>query len=240
MKSHHAPISFLSTFLGFSLSSTTLVANPLPQQPATPPQLDFSSEPDFFSSPNLEFHPLQPQQQQPFPFEAATKSNTKKLLVADNNNNQPTIIHPAPGSSHHCNTLHPRSDQPDTDMCPINMEETSNTAPDWDPNDEWKEYLRKYPPGAADTQTHPQGVEGEEEGYRALKDESVGTGCTDRYHRYHLCCAGPAGRKGLYGIRPDDISYIQHCALCMWGSFFFFGPPSCAASSFYFILSKAV
>lgn len=95
-------------------------------------------------------------------------------------------------------------------MCPINTEETLHTVPDWDPNEAWKEYLRKYPPDGI-----PVRPAEEEEGNQALKDESTGTECPDPYHQVHLCCAGPAGKTGVLGIRPNDISYIQHCASCM-------------------------
>ena len=60
-----------------------------------------------------------------------------------------------------------------------------------------------------------EGEAEEKERNRALKDESVGTGCPDPYHQDHLCCAGPEGKLGVLLTRPNDISYIEHCAACM-------------------------
>lgn len=94
-------------------------------------------------------------------------------------------------------------------MCSIDSDETLYPVPDWDPNEAWKEYIRKYPPDG--TLVLPE----EEEGIQALKDESIGTECPDPYHQDHLCCAGPAGKIGILSIRPNDISFIEHCASCM-------------------------
>ncbi len=200
MKSSLA-ISYISCLLFLSSAR----ANPLP--PANP-QLD-SSEPDFSPTPNLEI--LLPQQeQQPFPLDATTNSNINTLLSDDNN--QPTIP-PPQASSRHCNTLlHPRSDDSaEPNMCTINTE-TSYPAPNWDPNEAWKEYLRNHPPGDSGAQAPPE-AEGQEN--RVLTDESIGTGCPDPYHQDHLCCAGPAGKVGVFSSMPNDISYIQHCSACM-------------------------
>lgn len=119
-------------------------------------------------------------------------------------------------------------------MCPIGTEETLSPVPDWDPNEAWREYLRKYP--ALDgMRVYPE----EEKETQALKDESIGTGCLDPYHQDHLCCAGPAGKTGVLNIRPNDISYIQHCLSCMLGNFFslfFLIVPYAVASSSHFII----
>lgn len=208
------PISSISSFPVIFLSSSTALAKPLPQ--AANPQLDFSSEPDSYTSSlsttNLDFLLPQRDQQQPFPLDTTT-SNSNTFLSADNNNNQPA----AAGSSHHCNSLphlHPRSDDDSTssksDMCPMDTEEIPYPAPNWDPTEEWAEYLREHPPDG--TLVRP---EDEAEEYRAPRDESVGTGCPDPFHQDHLCCAGPAGKTGVFNSRPNDISYIQHCAACM-------------------------
>lgn len=93
-------------------------------------------------------------------------------------------------------------------MCPLNAEETPYPARDWD--QEWKDHLRKYPPDDG-MLVRPE----EEEKTRVMKDESTGTGCPDPFHQDHLCCAGPAGKTGVFSSRPYDVSYIQHCAICM-------------------------
>ena len=102
-------------------------------------------------------------------------------------------------------------------MCPIHTDETLYPVPDWDPNEAWKEYLRKYPPAGPRVRPteEEEAEEKERERNRALKDESIGTGCPDPYHQDHLCCAGPAGKLGVLFTRPNDISYIEHCAACM-------------------------
>lgn len=213
MKSFRA-ISFQSSFLVLFLSSSRTPANPLP--PPAKLQFDFSSEPEYLSptTPKVDFLLPQQEQQQPFPLdEATTGSNT--FFLFEDINKEPTTIPPAP-AHHHCNTLlHPRryDSTAEQAMCPINTDKTLYPGPDWDPDEAWKEYIRKYPPD--DTQVLPA-----EEGNQALKDESIGTECPDPYHQDHLCCAGPAGKTGVLSIRPNDISYIQHCASCMWGIFF--------------------
>lgn len=213
------PISFHSSFLVLFLPSSTTLANPLP--PPANPQLDWSSELEFLSpiTPNFDFLLPQQEQQQLFPLDDATTIKSNTFLLLGDNNNEPTIS-PAPARQH-CNTLlHPRSDDGTIEpaMCPINTEETLYPVPDWDPNEAWKEYLRKYPPDV--TRVRPAEEEEGEEGNRALKDESFGTGCPDPYHQDHLCCAGPAGKIGVLSLRPNDISFIEHCALCMLGIFF--------------------
>lgn len=212
------PISSHSSFLVFFLSSSRTPANPLP--PPANPQLDFSSEPGFISltTPNVDFLLPQQEQQQPFPLDdATTKSNT--FFLFEDKNDEPTTI--LPSLAHpHCNTLlHPRRDDSAAEpaMCPIKTEEPFYPVRDWDPNEAWKEYIRKYPPDG--TLVLPAE---EDEGNQALKDESIGTECPDPYHQDHLCCAGPAGKIGVLSLRPNDISYIQHCASCMWEIPFFF------------------
>lgn len=93
-------------------------------------------------------------------------------------------------------------------MCPLNAEETPYPARDWD--QEWKDHPRKYPSDDG-MLVRPE----EEEKTRTMKDESTGTGCPDPLHQDHLCCAGPAGKTGVLNSRPYDVSYIQHCAICM-------------------------
>lgn len=94
-------------------------------------------------------------------------------------------------------------------MCPINAEEIPYPARDWD--QDWKDYLRKSP----DDGMLVRPEEEEEENTRVIKDESTGTGCPDPFHQDHLCCAGPAGKTGVFSSRPYDVSYIQYCAICM-------------------------
>lgn len=205
------PISFHSSFLVFFLSSSRTPANPLP--PPADPQLDFSSEPEpeFLppTTPNVDFLLPQQEQRQLFPLDDAT-TNSNTFFLFEDKNDEPTTI-PLSPAHHHCNTLlHPRRDDSTAEpaMCPIGTEETLYPVPDWDPSEAWKEYIRKYPPDG--TLLLPA-----EEGNQALKDESIGTECPDPYHQDHLCCAGPAGKTGVLSIRPNDISYIQHCASCM-------------------------
>lgn len=222
------PIPFISSFLVIFLSTslfTTLASSLLL---LATPQSDFS-ELNSFSSPNnnIDFLLLPKQQQQqqqeeeeeeeqqqPFPLGATPNSNALLPLVADDD--QPT---PA-SRNHRCSSLllNPRStdDSPSSttsttepNMCPINAGGAPFPAPDWD--QEWKDYLHKYPPEEGVLVLPEEGA-AENQGY---KDESVGTGCPDPFHQDHLCCAGPAGKTGVFSIRPDDISFIQHCAVCM-------------------------
>lgn len=216
------PISSHSSFLVFFFLSLRTPANPLP--PPAYPQLDFSSEAELFSLtlPNVDFLLPQQEQQQHFPLDDAT-TNSNTFYLFEDKNDEPTTILPSV-AHHHCNTLpHPRRDDSTAEpaMCPINTEETFYPVPDWDPNEAWKEYIRKYPPDGTLVLPAEEAEEAEEaEGNQALKDESIGTKCPDPYHQDHLCCAGPAGKIGVLSIRPNDISYIQHCASCMWGIFF--------------------
>lgn len=231
------PISFLSSFPVIFLSSSTTLASPFP--PPADPQLDFSSVLDFHTSSlptDLDFLLPQHDRQQPFPLGATTttttttdSNNLPPLLLSADKNNPPTTTTSPTSSSHQCNTpfhlLRPRGSDGDTtttttkpDMCPMNMEEIPYPAQDWD--QAWADYLRKYPPRDG-TQVRPE-EEGEEEKSPVMRDESVGTGCPDPFHQDHLCCAGPAGKTGLFSSRPYDVSYIQHCMICMWEVFLFF------------------
>lgn len=237
------PISFISSFLVinlFSSSSSTTLAKPLP--PLAIPQPNFS-ELNSFSSPNndIDFL-LLPKQRQRQPQEAEDEGQQQLSPLGTNTNSDPLLLdlplisennQPNPASySSHCNSLrlHPRSteDSPtiittttttttattaaepdEPDMCPINTQEVPFPSPDWD--QEWKDYVRKYPPEEGELVLPEEGPAEN----RAFKDESVGTGCPDPFHQDHLCCAGPPGKTGVFSIRPDDVSFVQHCAVCM-------------------------